>query len=88
MKLWEKSVVWKRFYKIIYQGVQENIVILNVAVFFFGLKYWSHQILLSNYYTFCELNSNIFSAVRQQAKKIQTIFKKYLMKVIHKFTEF
>ena len=32
----KKSVVWKRSYKIIYQGVQENIAmlaILNVAIF-------------------------------------------------------
>ena len=28
----EKSVVWKRLLKIIYQGVQENIVILNAAI--------------------------------------------------------
>ena len=33
MELWEKSVVWKRLYKIIYQGVQENIVILNATIF-------------------------------------------------------
>ena len=33
MELWEKSVVLKRLYKIIYQGVQENIVILNVTIF-------------------------------------------------------
>ena len=33
MKRWEKSVVWKRLYKIIYQGVQENLVILNVTTF-------------------------------------------------------
>ena len=33
MELREKSVVWKRLYIIIYQGVQENIVILNVAFF-------------------------------------------------------
>ena len=33
LDLWEKSVVWKRLYKIIYQGVQENIVILNVTIF-------------------------------------------------------
>ena len=33
MKLSEKSMVWKRLYKIICQGVQENIVILNVTVF-------------------------------------------------------
>ena len=33
MELWEKSVVWKRLYKIIYQGVQENIVTLNVTIF-------------------------------------------------------
>ena len=26
-------MVWKRLYKIIYQGVQENIVILNVTIF-------------------------------------------------------
>ena len=26
-------MVWKRLDKIIYQGVQENIVILNVAIF-------------------------------------------------------
>ena len=67
MKLWEKSVVSKRLYKIIYQGIQENIVILNAAIFcvrteVFG--FWL-QILLSNYYTFCELNSNMFSAVLQ-----------------------
>ena len=29
----EKSVVWKRLYKIIYQGVQENIIILSVTIF-------------------------------------------------------
>ena len=29
----KKSVAWKRLYKIIYQGVQENIVILNVTIF-------------------------------------------------------
>ena len=39
MELWEKSVVWKRLYKIIYQGVQENIVILNAAIFVFRLTY-------------------------------------------------
>ena len=33
MERWEKSVVWNRFYKIICQGVQENIVILNVTIF-------------------------------------------------------
>ena len=33
MELWEKSVVQKRLYKIIYQGVQENIIILNVTIF-------------------------------------------------------
>ena len=33
MELWEKSVVWKRLDKIIYQSVQENIVILNVTIF-------------------------------------------------------
>ena len=33
MQLWEKSVVRKRLYKIIYQGFQENIVILNVTIF-------------------------------------------------------
>ena len=59
MELWEKSVVWMYLYKIIYQGVQENIVILNVTIFVFN------QILLSKYYTFCELNSNMFSAVLQ-----------------------
>ena len=32
MELWEKYVVWKRLYKIIYQDVQENIVILNVTI--------------------------------------------------------
>ena len=26
-------MVWKRLYKIFYQGVQENIVILNVTIF-------------------------------------------------------
>ena len=26
-------MVWKRLYQIIYEGVQENIVILNVAIF-------------------------------------------------------
>ena len=26
-------MVWKRLYKIIYQGVQEDIVILNVTIF-------------------------------------------------------
>ena len=31
MELGEKSVVWKRLYKIIYQGVQEKIVILNAT---------------------------------------------------------
>ena len=31
--LWEKSVVWKRSSKTIYEGVQENIVILNIAIF-------------------------------------------------------
>ena len=36
----------------------------------------------------CELNRNIFSVVLQEAKKIQKIFKKYLMNVIHKFSEF
>ena len=44
--------------------------------------------MLSNYYTFCELNSNILSVVLQETKKIQKIFKKYLMNVIHKFSEF
>ena len=34
----EKSVVWKRLYKIIHQGVQENIVILNVTIFCFETK--------------------------------------------------
>ena len=29
----EKSVVWNRLYKIIHQGVQEIIVILNVTIF-------------------------------------------------------
>ena len=29
MEVREKSVVWKHLYKIIYQGVQENIVILK-----------------------------------------------------------
>ena len=29
-ELLEKSVVWKRLYKTIYQGSQENVVILNV----------------------------------------------------------
>ena len=33
MELSEKSVAWKRLYEIIYQGVQENIVILNVTIF-------------------------------------------------------
>ena len=33
MELWEKSVVWKRSYKITYQGAKENIVILNVTTF-------------------------------------------------------
>ena len=37
MELWEKSVAWKRLYKIIYQGVQENIVIMNVTIFVFRL---------------------------------------------------
>ena len=36
MKLREKSVIWKRVYKIIYQGVQENIVILNVTIFLYS----------------------------------------------------
>ena len=39
MELLEKSVVWKRLYKINYQGIQENIVILNVTIFVFRLKY-------------------------------------------------
>ena len=39
MELWEKSVVWKRLCKTIYQGVQENIVILNATIFVFRLKY-------------------------------------------------
>ena len=38
MELWEKSVVWKRLYQIIYQGVQENIIILNVTIFCFLTK--------------------------------------------------
>ena len=33
MELWEKSVIWKRLFKIIYQGVQENIIILNITIF-------------------------------------------------------
>ena len=33
MELWEKSVVWKRFYKIIYWGIQENIMIMIVPFF-------------------------------------------------------
>ena len=33
LELREKSVVRKCLYKIIYQGVQENIVILNVTIF-------------------------------------------------------
>ena len=28
----QKNLVWKRLYKIIYQGVQENIVILDVTI--------------------------------------------------------
>ena len=31
MELWENSVVWKSLYKIVYQNVQENIIILNVT---------------------------------------------------------
>ena len=34
-----KSVVLKPLYKIIYQGVQENIVILNVTIFVFRLRH-------------------------------------------------
>ena len=33
MELGQKSVIWKRLYRIINQGVQENIVILNVTIF-------------------------------------------------------
>ena len=66
MELWEKSVVWKRLYKIIYQDVQENIVILNVTILCVQIKVFGNiKFLLSNYYAFCELNSNIFSAVLQ-----------------------
>ena len=71
------------------KSVQENIVILNFTIFcvrtnvFGSIKFccliitplWVKQ-------------QYFFSAVLQQAKKILTIFKKYLMKVIHKFSEF
>ena len=55
-------MVWKRLYKFIYQGIQENIVILNVTIFCVQTKVFRNIkfFLLSNYYTFCELNSNIF----------------------------
>ena len=62
IELWEKSMVWKRLYKIIYQSVQENIVILNVTIFCVNNKVFGNI-------KFCrliiELNSNIFSAVLQ-----------------------
>ena len=59
MELWEKSVVWKRLYKIIYWGVQENIVILNVTILCVQIKVFGNiQLLLSTYDTFLELNSS------------------------------
>ena len=42
MELLEKSVIWKRLYKIIYQGVQENVVILNVTIFCVQTKVFSN----------------------------------------------
>ena len=39
MELCKKYVVWKHVYKIIYQGVQENIIILNVTIFVSRLRY-------------------------------------------------
>ena len=63
-------MVWKRLYKIIYQGVQENIVILNVTIFCGQTKVFGNiKILLSNYYTFCELNSNNFFSSFSISKK-------------------
>ena len=59
-------MVQKSLYNIIYQGVPENIVILNVTIFCFKVEGFGNiKFLLSNYYTFCELNNNIFSAVLQ-----------------------
>ena len=52
-------MVWKR-------GVQENIVILNVAIFCDQTKVFGNiKFSLFNYYIISELNSNIFSAVLQ-----------------------
>ena len=66
MALWEKSVVWKHLYKIIYWGVQENIVILNVKIFCIQTKVFGSIKFCCPIITFFhELNSNIFSLVLQ-----------------------
>ena len=78
-------MVWKHLHKIIYQGVQEN-VILNVTIFVFRQRYLVTSNFLYNYCTFCELNSNIVTVVLQEEKKIfLKNFRKRLMNVIHKF---
>ena len=33
MERWEKSMPWKHLYWITFEGVQENVVILNVTTF-------------------------------------------------------
>ena len=61
MELSEKSVVWKHLYKFIHQGVQENIVILNVTIFCVQTKVFGNIKFRCPIVTpFCELNSSIF----------------------------
>ena len=60
MEVREKSVFWKRLYKIIYQGVQENIVVLNVAIFCVQTKVFGNIKFCCLIIIFCELTSNIF----------------------------
>ena len=67
-------MVWKRLYKIIYQGVQENIVILIVTILCVQTKEFGKIKFCCPTTTPFVLKSNIFSVVLQEAKKIQKIF--------------
>ena len=79
-------MVWKHLYEIIYEGVQENIVILNVTVF--RLR----NVVTSNFVIQLLHRLRVkglhFFSSPSRSKENTEDFEKYVMKVSHKISEF
>ena len=81
-------MVQKRLYlKIIYEGVQENIVILNVTIFCVQIKECCNIKFCCPVITPLRVKGLYFFSSSSRSKE-NTDFKKYLVNVSHKFSKF